>query len=83
MGSCDQSATGSDQRTPLGVGNIQLVAPFVVRYREAGNPSPLYHQAGVARLTLHFLPEPTRGLLFVGELLALGALYRLRPRCAR
>jgi hypothetical protein len=71
-----RSATGSDQRTPQGAGNIQLVTPFVVRHRESGNPLGFYHQAGVAILSLRFAPEPSTGLQLVAGLAALAGLYR-------
>ena len=70
-----QSATGSDQRTPQGAGNIKLVTPFVVRHRESGSSLGIYHQAGVAILTLHFVPEASTGLQLLAGLAALAALY--------
>jgi hypothetical protein len=41
---------GTDQRTPGGAGNIQLVTPFVIRYTEDPSASPPVagYQAGVA-----------------------------------
>ena len=75
-----QSATGSDQRTPQGAGNIKLVTPFVVRHRESGSSLGFYHQAGVAILSLHFVPEPSLGLQLLAGLAALPALYGLSRR---
>jgi hypothetical protein len=71
-------AAGSDERTSLGVGNIQLVSPFVVRHRLADHPSTAYFQVGIARLSLRFVPEPSRGVLMIAGLAGVGALYRLR-----
>jgi hypothetical protein len=75
-----RSATGSDQRTPQGAGNLQLVTPFVVRHRESGSSLGFYHQAGVAILTLRFVPEPSAGLQLLAGLSALAALYGLSHR---
>jgi hypothetical protein len=75
-----QSATGSDQRTPQGAGNIKLVTPFVVRHRESGSSLGFYHQAGVAVLSLHFVPEPSTGLQLLAGLAALAALHGLSHR---
>jgi hypothetical protein len=65
---------GSDQRTPDGVGNIQLVTPFVVRYTESRTPWT-YHQAGVAIADLQFVPEPGAFLMLASGLMALAALW--------
>ena len=75
-----RSATGSDQRTPQGAGNLKLVTPFVVRHRESGSSLGIYHQAGVAVLSLHFVPEPLAGLQLLAGLAALAALHGLSRR---
>ena len=72
--------SGSDERTSLGVGNIQLVSPFVVRHRVAENPASAYYQVGIARLSLRFVPEPSRGILLAAGLASIGVLYRVRNR---
>jgi hypothetical protein len=76
-----RSATGSDQRTPQGAGNIQLVTPFVVRtHMSRDDRQSLSHQAGVAILSLHFVPEPSRGLQLLAGLSALAVLSGLNRR---
>ena len=75
-----QSATGSDQRTPQGAGNLKLVTPFVVRHRKSGSSLGFYHQAGVAILSLHFVPEPSTGLQLLAGLSALAVLSGLNRR---
>jgi hypothetical protein len=56
------------------------VTPFVVRHRESGSSLGFYHQAGVAILTLRFVPEPSAGLQLLAGLSALAALYGLSHR---
>jgi hypothetical protein len=51
---------GYDQRTPMGLGTIQLVTPFLAHW--AMSPAP-DHVAGVASLRIRFAPEPHAALL--------------------
>jgi hypothetical protein len=66
---------GTDQRTPDGVGNIQLVTPFVVQYTENRTPWT-YRQAGVAIADLRFVPEPGALSMVASGLVALAGLWR-------
>jgi hypothetical protein len=70
---------GTDQRTPGGAGNIQLVTPFVVRYTENRTPWTGY-QVGVAIADLQFVPEPGALLMLASGLTALAGLWRLSRR---
>jgi hypothetical protein len=61
---------------------LQLVTPFVLRHREEtsfGDES-FRHQAGVAVMSLHFVPEPAAGLQLLAGLAGLAALHRFSPR---
>jgi hypothetical protein len=76
------TAKGSDQRTPNGEGNIQLVSPFVVRYsvqRTTGTPGFVF-QPGVAIANLHFVPEPAAMLMFAAGVVVLAGLAALSRR---
>jgi hypothetical protein len=75
-----RSATGTDQRTAKGIGNLQLVTPVVVRHREKGSGLGFYHQAGVAILSMRFVPEPSAGVQLIAGLSALAVLYRCNRR---
>jgi hypothetical protein len=68
------TAKGSDQRTPSGKGQVQLVSPFLVRYTLEGSSVATY-QPGVAIVKLHFVPEPSSALLLGAGGLALAALW--------
>jgi hypothetical protein len=64
---------GYDQRTPMGLGTIQLVTPFLAHW--ALSPAP-DHLAGVASLRIHFAPEPHAALLLAAGIGLLAALRR-------
>ncbi len=68
---------GTDQRTPAGAGNIQLVTPFVIRYTEdrLASPPVTGYQAGVAIVDLQFVPEPWALLMLASGLVALAGLF--------
>jgi hypothetical protein len=68
---------GTDQRTPAGAGNLQLVTPFVIRWTEDRHaPPPVTgYQAGVAILDLQFVPEPSALLVLASGMLALAGLF--------
>jgi len=68
---------GTDQRTPAGAGNIQLVTPLVIRYTEDLHASPpvSWYQAGVAIVDLQFVPEPSALLVLASGTLVLAGLF--------
>jgi hypothetical protein len=68
---------GTDQRTPAGAGNIQLVTPLVIRYTEDLHASPpvSWYQAGVAIVDLQFVPEPSALLVPASGTLVLAGLF--------
>ena len=67
------SLAGYDNRTPMGLGTIQLVTPFLAHW--AMSPAP-DHLAGVASLRIHFAPEPHAALLLAAGVGLLAALRR-------
>jgi len=70
------TAMGSDQRTPHGLGKLQLVTPFVVRKRNRNTGALMWANAGVAIASLQFAPEPSVMLQLAAGLAGLGILYR-------
>ena len=64
---------GYDNRSPMGVGAIQLVTPFLAHW--ATSPAP-DHVAGVASLRIQFAPEPHATLLLAAGVGLLAALRR-------
>jgi len=74
------SAMGSDTRTPQGSGRLQLVTPFVFRQRDSTSGALLNNAAGVAIVSLHFVPEPAAITQLVAGLSALAVLHRLSRR---
>jgi len=74
------SAMGSDTRTSQGDGKLQLVTPFVIRQRDSTTGDLLLTAAGVAILSLHFVPEPSAIAQLAAGLAALTVLYRLSRR---
>jgi hypothetical protein len=70
-----RTAMGSDLRTPQGIGNLQLVTPFVVRKRANISGALLGTRAGIAILSLQFVPEPSAIAQLAAGLSALAALY--------
>jgi len=71
---------GTDQRTPAGAGNLQLVTPFVMRWTEDRHASPPLtgYQAGVAIVDLRFVPEPSALLVLASGILTLTGCSRIR-----
>jgi len=64
---------GYDNRSPMGLGTIQLVTPFLAHW--ATSPAP-DHVAGIASLRIHFAPEPHAALLLAAGVGLLTALRR-------
>jgi len=62
---------GYDDRTPLGLGTIQLVTPFLAHW--AMSPAP-DHVAGIASLRVRFAPEPRAAILLAAGVCLLVAL---------
>ncbi len=73
---------GSDQRTPSGAGNVQLVTPFVLRRTEDRHASPpeTGYQAGIAILDLQFVPEPSAMLALASGTVTLAVLFCISRR---
>ena len=80
------SAMGADQRTPSGLGTLQLVTPFVVRVNsqpvgcEAEDCVEKWFYAGAANAELRFVPEPAAAVLLAAGLAGLAALSRWSRR---
>jgi hypothetical protein len=74
------TAMGSDTRTSQGGGNLQLVTPFVIRQRDSTSGALLGTGAGIAIVSLHFVPEPAAIAQLAAGLSALAVLYRLSRR---
>jgi hypothetical protein len=77
------TATGTDLRTPSGMGNLQLVSPILVRtrYDSFFDPPSEFLWGGMAVAELHFVPEPSAWLLLaagIGGLAALRGFTRRR-----
>ncbi len=70
------SATGFDDRTPLGMGTVQFVTP-IRTVDQIGNPWII---AAIGELKLTFAPEPGRAALLVSGALALAVLGVRRTR---
>jgi hypothetical protein len=65
---------GYDNRSPMGLGTIQLVTPFLAHW--ATSPAP-DHVAGIASLRIHFAPEPHATLLLVAGVGMVATLRRI------
>jgi len=74
------TAMGSDLRTPQGNGKLQLVTPFLVRKRVTENGYLLVTGAGVAIVSLHFIPEPAAIAQLAAGLSGLAVLYGFSRR---
>ena len=77
------TAMGTDLRTPQGNGNLQLVTPFVVRQRDSESGSLLTTIAGVAIVSLNFVPEPSAIAQLIAGLSLLAALHHFSMRDPR
>ncbi|MEM7413542.1 MAG: hypothetical protein AAF430_25140 [Myxococcota bacterium] len=70
------TAQGFDSRTANGAGAVQLVSATRIARGSLGIPDGYF----ITRLTLVFVPEPTRAALFACGALATGLLASLRSR---
>ena len=66
---------GADMRTPNGEGDLQLVSPFVIRKREQTTGALLSARAGVAIVSLRFVPEPLAIAQFAAGVSGLSLIY--------
>jgi len=71
---------GADMRTPKGKGDLQLVSPFVVRKREQATGALLSARAGVAIVSLRFVPEPLAIAQLAAGVSGLSLIYFLLHR---
>ncbi len=69
---------GSDNRTALGKGTIQLVTPVLTRWIQTGASDQ--YTGGIGVLRLRFVPEPGKWMLLAAGLAMLGILYRTQGR---
>jgi hypothetical protein len=72
--------TGYDNRTPAGVGSIQLVSPVLARWK---NPSGDYYTGSIATMKLNFVPEPKAWLMLAAGMGTLALLYRVNRQRGR
>jgi hypothetical protein len=72
--------TGTDSRTPGGLGQITLVSPTKVQHFVAGSPGGLGAFVLLGTLTLSFVPEPGTLVLLGSGAIGLGLLGRARRR---
>jgi hypothetical protein len=72
--------TGYDNRTPAGVGNIQLVSPALTRWK---NPHSDYYTGSIATLKLQLVPEPEAWLMLVSGIGTLTILCRVNGQRRR
>jgi hypothetical protein len=76
--------TGFDNRTSMGVGTVQLVAPQLTRWSFPDRDSPWdRHTGAIGIMRLVFVPEPSEFVLLVARLGFLAVLYRVRVRGSR
>jgi len=68
--------TGSDSRTPGGLGQVTLISPTKVVTTLVG--PPVYSVVALGELTLNFVPEPSTGLLLGAGVALLAVLGRSR-----
>jgi hypothetical protein len=72
--------TGYDNRTPGGVGNIQMVTPALTRWK---HPFSDYYTGLIATMKLTFVPEPDGWLMLVSGIGTLAILYRVNGQRGR
>ena len=71
--------TGFDNRTSMGQGTVQLVAPQIVKWNFPEREAPWdRHTGAIGILQIKFVPEPSQLLMFAAGAVMLLALARLR-----
>jgi hypothetical protein len=70
--------TGTDSRTPGGLGQVTLVSPTKVQHIVGGSPGGLGTFVLLGTLTLSFVPEPGTLLLLGAGVVGLGLVGRAR-----
>jgi hypothetical protein len=71
--------TGFDNRTSMGQGTVQLVAPQIVKWDFPNREAPWdRHTGAIGILQIKFVPEPASWLMLVAGTAFLGVLYRRR-----
>ena len=73
--------TGFDNRTSMGQGTVQLVAPQVAKWEFLDRDAPLdRHTGAIGILRIKFVPEPSGCLMLLAGAGFLAALYRSSRR---
>ena len=71
--------TGFDNRTPMGIGTVQLVAPQLVKWDFPNRDAPWdRHTGAIGILQIKFAPEPSQILMLAAGAGILLALAKLR-----
>jgi hypothetical protein len=71
-----QQRTGYDNRTPMGSGNVQMVAPMITAWTGAGTSAT----AAIGIMKVSFAPEPSEWMLLASGVSLLGLLGWRRSR---
>ena len=73
--------TGFDNRTSMGLGTVQLVAPQLVNWDFPGRDAPWdRHTGAIGILQIKFVPEPSGRVMLVAGMVLLSIIYRRRDR---
>ena len=71
--------TGFDNRTSMGQGTVQLVAPQLVKWDFPGRDAPWdRHTGAIGILQIKFVPEPSGRVMLVAGMVLLSIIYRRR-----
>jgi hypothetical protein len=71
--------TGFDNRTSMGQGTVQLVAPQIVKWNFPNREAPWDRHTGVIGiLRIKFVPEPSGWGMLVAGMALLSVVYRRR-----
>ena len=69
--------TGFDNRTSMGLGTVQLVAPQLVKWDFPGRDAPWdRHTGAIGILRIKFVPEPSGWMMLLAGAGFLAALYQ-------